>query len=114
MKIIETYPENLSNKQLYDLTLSPKIQKMSENEGCVLLLKAYCKYEDEDSDGKTRELLSVLTTDGESLATNSKTFMDDFDRMVEMFGPDGVTAIEIISGTSKAGRKFITCAYAGE
>lgn len=114
MKIIKTYPEELTNKKLYDLTLSPKIQKMSENEGAVLEVAAYCFYEDEDSDGKSRPLLSVLTPDGESFATNSATFKEDFQRMIDMFGPAGVTAIEIISGTSKAGRKFITCAYAGE
>ena len=114
MRIINTYPEELSNKKVYDLTLSPKIQKMSENEGTILEVAAYCFYEDEDSDGKSRKLLSVLTPEGESFATNSSTFMEDFQRMIDVFGPAGVTAIEIISGTSKAGRRFITCAYAGE
>jgi hypothetical protein len=34
--------------------------------------------------------------------------------MLDMFAGCGeaVTAIEVISGTSKAGREFITCAYA--
>ena len=114
MKIIKTFPEELSNKKLYDLTLSPKIQKMSENAGAVLEVAAYCFYEDEDNDGRSRALLSVLTPEGESFATNSPTFMDDFSRTIDMFGPDGVTAIEIVPGISKAGRKFITCAYAGE
>lgn len=114
MKIIKTYPEELSNKKLYDLTLSPMIRKMSENEGAVLEVAAYCFYEDEDSDGNSRQLLSVLTPEGDSFATNSTTFREDFQRLIDLFGPDGVTAIEVISGTSKAGRRFITCAYAGE
>jgi hypothetical protein len=35
--------------------------------------------------------------------------------MVDVFAEDAieVTAIEVISGTSKAGREFITCVYAG-
>ena len=114
MNIIKTIPEELSKKALYDLTMSPKSRKMSECEGSVLEIKAACIYADTDRNGELRTVLSVLTPEGEIFATNSPTFREDFERMVDLFGPDGVTAIEIISGTSKAGRKFFTCAYAGD
>lgn len=113
MNIIKTYPENLSNKQIYDLTMSPKTQKMSSAKGSLIEIAAFCRYLDVDKDGEAREVFSVLTPDGEIFATNSPTFMDDFDRMCDLFGPGGVGGIEVISGTSKAGREFITCAYAG-
>ena len=48
-----------------------------------------------------------------SRGANSATFIDDFEKMAALFGPGGVDAIEVVSGTSKAGREFITCAYAG-
>lgn len=113
MEIIKNYPEELSNKQKYDLTMSPKTQKMSSAKGSVLEIAAFCRYLDADKDGEAREVMSILTPDGEIFATNSATFMDDFERMCDLFGPGGVGAIEVISGTSKAGREFITCAYAG-
>lgn len=55
-----------------------------------------------------------MTPEGEVFGTNSATFIDDFEKMAALFGPGGVDAIEVVSGTSKAGREFITCAYAGE
>ena len=115
MKIIKTIPAELSNKQLYALTMSPKTQKMSDAKGSKIEVAAVCIYEDVDKkSGELREVMTILSPEGEIFATNSSTFMDDFNRMCDLFGDDGVTAIEVISGTSKAGREFITCAYAGD
>ena len=115
MQIIKTIPEQLTNRQLYDLTMSPKTQKMSDAKGSRLEIAAVCIYEDADKKtGELRKVLALLTPDGEIFATNSATFQDDFSTMCEMFGDTGVTAVEVISGTSKAGREFITCAYAGD
>lgn len=114
MNIIKTYPEEISNKQLYNLTMSPKTQKMKDAKGTTLEVSAYCVYEDVDKNGEVRTVLAILTPEGETFATNSATFQADFDRMIDMFGPAGITAIEVISGHSKAGREFITCGYAGE
>lgn len=114
MKIEKTYPETLTNKQLYRLTMSPKIRKMKDAKGTVLEVSAFAAYTDTDKNGEVRDVLSLMTPEGETYATNSRTFMADFFCMVDMFGADGLTAIEVISGTSKAGREFITCAYAGE
>ena len=114
MNIIKTIPASLSNKTLYDLTMSPKTRKMSEAKGSVLELKAVALYEDTDRNGEIREVLSIQTPDGECFATNSSTFQEDFKKMLEVFGDDGIPAIEVISGRSKAGREFLTCSYAGE
>lgn len=114
MKILNTYPESLTNKQLYQLTMSPKAGKMKDARGGVVEIAAFCEYVDVDKDDNERTVLSILTPQGEILATNSPTFLDDFHRMVDLFGPAGVTAIEVITGTSKNGREFVTCAYAGE
>jgi len=115
MRIIKTIPEEITNKQLYNLTMSPKIQKMSEQRGSVIEIAAVCVYEDVDKKtGELHEVMSIMTPDGEIFATNSATFMGDFAAMCDMFGDTGVTAIEVITGTSKAGREYITCAYAGD
>ena len=115
MEILRIYPENATRKQMYDLTSNPVNQKMSLCEGQRLDIAAWCRYQDADSKtGEVRDLFSIQTPEGEVYATNSPTIWREFERMVDMFGPDGVTAIEIASGTSKNGRKFYTAIYAGE
>ena len=115
MEILRIYPENASKKQKYDLTCNPNNQKLSLREGQRLEVAAWCRYTDADSKtGEARELFSIQTPEGEVYATNSPTVWREFERMVDMFGPDGVTAIELTSGTSKNGRKFFTVAYAGD
>ena len=115
MEIIKIYPENATKKQRYDLTSNPTAQKMSTCEGQVLDVAAWCRYMDANGQtGEATELFSVMTPEGETYTTNSATVMREFDRMVDLFGPDGVTAIEVTSGTSKNGRKFFTIVYAGE
>lgn len=114
MNIIKKIPETLTKKQMYDLTMSPKTQKMRDAVGSVLEIAAACIYEDVDGKtGEVREVLSISTIDGEIFATNSKTFREDFGKMLDLFGDD-LTAIEVVSGTSKVGREYITCAYAGD
>ena len=114
MQILKNYPAELTKKQKYDLTMSPKIRKMSNATGSVLDVSAWCLYEDADNDGELHSVLSILTPEGEIFATNSATFQRDFAAMCELFGDGGVDRLEIISGQSKAGREFVTCAYAGE
>ena len=115
MNIVRIYPENPGKKATYALTMSPKMRNMKELKGSVLEVSAWCKYEDIDAKtGELRPILSIMSPEGEVFGTNSATFIDDFEKMADMFGADGVDAVEIISGTSRAGREFITCAYAGE
>ena len=115
MEILKIYPENATKKQRYDLTCNPENQTLSLCEGQRLEIVAWCRYADADTKtGEARELFSIQTPEGEVYATNSPTAWREFERMVDMFGPDGVTAIEVTSGTSKNGRKFFTVVYAGE
>lgn len=114
MKILQHYPEELTKKHIYALTMSPKIGRMKDAKGSQLDVAAWCIYEDADKDGEVRQVLSIATPEDEVLATNSMTFMTDFLSMVELFGPGGVDRIEIISGMSKNGREYITCSYAGK
>jgi hypothetical protein len=62
---------------------------------------------------RTKTILSIVTPENEVFATNSPTFKEDFLKMQEMFADCGeeVHSVKVISGTSKAGREFITCVY---
>nr|DAJ64759.1 MAG TPA: ssDNA binding protein [Caudoviricetes sp.] len=114
MNIIKTSKENMSVKEIYALTKSPKINKMSTAVGMILPVAAYALYEDTDKDGNTHQILSIMSDDGDVYATNSPTFEREFGDIVaicEQFG-EKLDAIEIVEGTAKSGRTFITCSLA--
>ena len=113
MEIIKKSSDELTMKQMYDLTKSPEIQRVSDNEGALVQVDAWVLYNDTDSIGNAREILSILDNEVGVVATNSVTFIRDFMEIVEMCADCGVEPrhVKISSGTSKAGRKFYTCIY---
>lgn len=114
MKIIKSKNEIISVKEKYLMSLNPEIRRMRDAEGMVIPVKNWMLYSDLDKDGNVQTLLSILTEDNVAYATNSKTFMDSFSDLCDMFTDNGeeITAVKVIGGESKAGRHFITCAYA--
>ena len=113
MEILKKSKE-LTTEEMYYLTMSPDTQKMSDNIGQVVDIEAWIIYQDINKDGEMQKILSILTPEGETLATNSSTFMGDFERLMDLFSQNNETVkrVEIISGTSKAGRQFVTVKYA--
>lgn len=110
--LIKHYPETLTNVQLYNLTKSRKAMKMSDADKQILSIAAWALYEDADkTSGEVREVLSILTTDGDVLSTISETFKNDFLDMFDMFGEE-LKKIEVVTGKSKNNRTYVTCAYA--
>lgn len=113
MKIINS-SANITPKEIYSLTMSPKSRKMKDAIGSRIEIGAWASYEDVNrKTGEIQEVLAIATPDGEIFATNSPTFKEDFFQMQELFRDMGETvhAISVIGGTSKAGREFISCAY---
>lgn len=114
MEILQTSAE-LTTEEKYLLTMNPEIQKMSDQVGQVLDLDKWLIYADvNEKDGAEQQILSIMTGEGEVFATNSSTFINDFEKLIDLFRSNNetVTKVEIISGQSKAGRTFITCKYA--
>lgn len=104
----------LSVKELYALTMNPATEKMKDHKGERIEIAAWAIYEDTDrKTGEIREILAIKTPEGETFATNSNTFKDDFLAMWGLFTGLGeaIPAIVVTCGTSKAGREFITCVY---
>lgn len=108
MNIVKTNKE-LDKKDIYKMTLSPAIKRMRDCVGSVIPVVNYCVYTDEKNDGTEMNILSIMDDDGVCYATNSPTFNHDFERIIDIMG-DETFEIEVISGVSKAGRDFITCA----
>ena len=113
MNIVETSKE-LSAQERYFLTMAPSVKKMKDAVSQEIEVSAWCVYEDTNSKGEEQTILSIATPENDVFATNSPTFIEDFQKMQEVFKDCGetVNAIKVISGTSKAGREFITCVYA--
>lgn len=103
--------EDLTVMDIYKMSKSNEIQKVSDNEGNVLPVKAYMTYADIDSKGEEKTICSIMTQDGEVFATNSDSFRRDFEDMLSLTASMGqsIESIKIVSGKSKAGRTFYTC-----
>ena len=114
MKIIRTKNENISVKEKYLMSKNPEIRRMRDAEGTVVPVLNWMLYSDKDREGNEQIILSFLSEDNVAYATNSRTFIEDFSELCDMFTDSGeeITAIKVIGGQSKAGRHFITCAYA--
>ena len=114
MKVIKTKNADISVKEKYLMSMNPEIRKMRDAEGMIIPVVKWMLYSDTDKEGNEQTLLSILSKDNVVYATNSPTFIESFDTLCDMFDDAGeeITAIKVIGGQSKAGRHFITCAYA--
>lgn len=114
MKIIRSKNENLTVKEKYLMSMNPEIRRMRDAEGTVIPVENWMLYSDQDKEGDEQILLSILSEDDVAYATNSKTFIEAFSKLCDMFTDSGeeITVLKVIGGQSKAGRHFITCAYA--
>lgn len=112
MKVIRTSKE-LTPQEVYALTMSQGTARMKDSVSQEVEIKSFALYEEEDSKGELKEILSILTPEGEVLATISDTFKRDFFKMVDFFADNDMTvnSIEVLSGISKSDREFITCKY---
>lgn len=111
MNIIAKSASIASPMDMYNLTKSPERSKLSEAAGEVLELAQWLVYSEPNSKGEEVTLASLTTTDGRAFTTNSGTFIRDFTSAVTMFSEFGTEfhTIQVVEGTSKNGRKFVTC-----
>lgn len=111
MKIIFESRE-FTPTEKYLMTKSPSIISVKNVEdGALLEVKGYLHYEDEDQNGKTSHMTSIIgVSNGEQVvwSTQSKTFVDNFIDISEIFDNSDFT-IKKISGTTKAGRPYVNC-----
>lgn len=110
MTITKQFPVNLTNETKYDLLRSPKMQKMSDVKGQRLDVAAYIIREETTDAGEITTICSIKTQDGDLFATNSKTFIREFEAVTECVGEQPF-ALDVLDGVSRAGRHFVTCAW---
>lgn len=112
MNIYYMNPENISKKNIYLMTKDPScesVKNLPDNE--VFIVSEILQYTDANSKGEEVDIMAVMTDLG-PMACQSKTFREQLKDIIEIF--DLPVKIKKISGTTKAGREYITCTYAGE
>ena len=104
--------QEFSNLEVYNMTKSHKLNTLKNLEdGAILEVAGYMEWEDiKEETGESTELMSILTTDGETYVTQSDTFRRDFLDIVEIFEHKFPITIEHGVGKSKAGREYHYCA----
>jgi len=112
MEILQKSKE-LSAQELYHLTMNPTTRNVKDNDTQEIEVEAWAIYKDVNSKGEEQTILAIMTPEKEVIATNSKTFREDFLKMQELFEQMGeqVHTIKIVSGQSKNERTFYTCVY---
>lgn len=110
MNIIKA-TEGLTKRNIYDLTRSPEIKKMSENRGAVIDVDSFCLYLDVNGKGDEVTILSIGAKDGSVYATNSQTAIKEFEYILDLMDGEPF-AVRVMTGTSKNGREYITVALA--
>ena len=112
MEIIKM-SKNVEGEDLYFLTMSPEIEKMTTVKGEILALDKWAMFEDANrKTGEMQRILSIKSGD-KMYATNSVTFIESFEAMLECFDTMGLEVHHILvaTGTSKSDREFINCVY---
>lgn len=100
----------LTRKESYNLMEDPNQSKMSDHVGEVLEMKAWILYENTNKDGQDQKVLSIMEESGLVSSTISPTFIKSFENILDfMKGSDEEWTIQVLGGTSKNGREYITC-----
>ena len=108
MEVIKMYPEDMDKREEYKLMYSNSAQNMSDAEGSVLKPTAWVLHEDVTPTGEIKKAVTLITEDGEIFGTISEPFINAFERIADFFDGE-IGEIMVVSGTSKAGRTYITC-----
>lgn len=112
MKIINSGYSEMGTRELYAMTKSPDIDKVSNHGGETVTVRAYVIFEDINKDtGEEFNILSVKTDECGVIATNSPTFINSFCELVDLCrgSNEEIGKIKIYKGASKAGRTFYDC-----
>lgn len=108
---------NPTKKEQYLMTLAPNIGRVKDIVGAKLEITKAVLFDDIDKEGEIHELLTIMTTEGEIYATNSRTFRKSFNDIAGIFIEDNDNVclfIEVIRGKSKSDREFVDCLYIGD
>ena len=104
--------ENITKKDIFLMTKNQNIMTMKSIEnGTEIAVKQWILFSDLNRNtGEAVEILSIMSEDGQVIATNSDSFKDMFFDIVEILEENEGFSIEKLGGKTKSGRNFVTCA----
>ena len=106
-EIIRVFNDDTTKKQLFAITHSKTAEQVKNlPDGEVIDPVNFVHYIDENDKGETNTVLAIVTSEGRVLTSISATLQRDFLEMVDNFKLD--FQCKKISGTTKAGREFVT------
>lgn len=104
--------EGFTKSQLYRLMNgADNISIKDVDDNTLIKVAGYIRFTDTKEDGFVSELVSIMTDTGEIYTTQSATFVRELENIVEFMETDEVM-IKKLSGTTNAGRPFVTCTLA--
>ena len=106
MEIIRQYGINGDKKKLYNLT---QVQdgSIAEMLGQRIEIKAYVLYGSTNSNGEPIQIFRAETDEGKIIGTVSPAFIRGLLDYLDCMESDELTEFEVVSRTSKQGRKYI-------
>lgn len=121
MKILET-SRDFTAKEIYNMTQDKAVISVKNvPSNSILNVNGYVMFEDENKDGETSEILSIIgaNADGEVevWACQSATFKRSFKDIVDIVKQSGMDLdlgidIQKLDGESKSGRAYVDCRWA--
>ena len=114
MKILRTKNnQELTKKEGYALMHSNHAEKVSDHIDEIVEVVKFAFYEEDTDPENIKNILSFIDVNGKIYGTNSDSFKRSFENVLDFFEDEETIPILIFSGTSKNGRTFIICDYAG-
>lgn len=106
MKVVRQYGINGDKRKLYNMT---QLQEgsIADMIGQRIEIRAYVLYESENSSGDPVQILRVETDEGRIVGTASPSFIRGMCDFLDVMESDELTEFEVVSKTSKQGRKYI-------
>lgn len=107
---------NLTMAEMYRLTKSPDVAKLTMMKNQELDIARFIVHEDVTNSGEPITVAAFETEQGEVFATNSPTFTRDFLDILTMCKEAGEPAprrIKVLPKMGKSGREYIQCVYLG-
>lgn len=101
---------DFSPAELYNMTSSSKVGRLSDIDGAIDV-ESFLLFEQPRVDtGEINKVLVIATPEQEYYASNSKTFVNDVEKIIECFkGAELPKRWNVVHKRGKNGRNFITC-----
>ena len=110
MKIIAK-SKGMAKTDLYKLMSPAEYTNMRDKVGEILKIKNFSVHEEPDNYNGTKKVLSIETEEGEIVVSASRTLVMEFEKLIAIFGVNGVTEIVIIESTTGAGNDVLSCRF---